>query len=141
MISIFAAHVYVPSEFVAVTFVTVGLIVSIPFTVTTISFVLSHQSDNLSVNVSDHENHNLGVYVTLSPAIHHVHLAQSTRIVAVMVSQDAAVADDAVFRLNVFAEFQIFEPYVKLDQLTAVSVHVTLHDTQLLRVEDESITL
>lgn len=31
-----------------------GLIVSIPFTVTTISLVESHQSDNLNVPVSDH---------------------------------------------------------------------------------------
>lgn len=55
--------------FVAVTFVTVGLIVSIPVIVTTISFVLSHPSDNLRVHVSVQNFHNVGVYVILSQAI------------------------------------------------------------------------
>lgn len=50
VISIFAHHVYVPLAAIDVTFVTVGLIVSIPFTVTMISLVESHQSDNLIVN-------------------------------------------------------------------------------------------
>ena len=74
MISIFAHHVYVPLAAIDVTLVTVGLIVSIPFTVTTISLVESHQSDNLSVHVSDHDCHKLGVYVTLSDVILQDHL-------------------------------------------------------------------
>lgn len=50
-----------------------------------------------------------------------------------MVSHDAALADDNVFQLNVLDELQILVQYVKLDQFTAVSFHVTLHDEQLLR--------
>lgn len=132
MMSIFAHHVYVPLAAIDVTFVTTGLIVSIPFTVITMSFVESHQSDNLIVNVSVHENHNFGVYVTLSHAIPPVHFAPSTSIDAVIVSHDAALADDSVFQLNVLAELPILVPYVKLDQFTAILFRVTLHDVQLL---------
>lgn len=60
VMSIFAHHVYVPLAAIDVTFVTTGLIVSIPFTVITTSLILSQPSDNLIVNVSVHENHNLG---------------------------------------------------------------------------------
>ena len=54
VISIFAHHVYVPLAAVDVTFVTVGLTVSIPVTVTRISFVVS-QSVILNVPVSIHD--------------------------------------------------------------------------------------
>lgn len=72
VISIFAHHVYVPSEFVAVTLVTVGLIVSIPFTTTVISLVVS-PSASLNVPVSDQAYHRLGVYVPVFQFIAKVH--------------------------------------------------------------------
>ena len=59
MISIFAHHVYVPLAAIEVTFVTVGLIVSIPFTTTVISLVVS-PSANLTVPVSEPTNHRFG---------------------------------------------------------------------------------
>lgn len=58
-----------------------------------------------------------------------------------IVSHDAALADDNVFQLNVLDELQILVPYVKLDQFTAILFRVTLHDEQLLRVHTESNAL
>ena len=51
---------------------------------------------------------------------------------AVIVSQDQALADDSVLQLNVFAEFKIGEAYVKFDQFTATLFRVTVPDTQAL---------
>jgi len=59
----------------------------------------------------------------------------------VTVSQDQALADERVFQLNVPVEFPIDVPYVKLDQVTVIFCRVTLPEAQLLRVEDQSITL
>ena len=60
---------------------------------------------------------------------------------AVIVSQDHALAADNVLQLNDLAVFHMFVPYVKFDQLRAVFNRVTLHDEQLLRVEDQSLAL
>lgn len=58
-----------------------------------------------------------------------------------IVSQDAALADDNVFQLNVLAEFRIGVAYVKLFQLTAILLRVIVPVAQELRVEDQSLTL
>ena len=58
-----------------------------------------------------------------------------------MVSQDAALADDNVFQLNVLAEFQIFVEYVKLDQFTDMFCRVTLPDVHTLHSHCASYTL
>jgi hypothetical protein len=74
VISIFAHHVYVQLAAVEVTFVTVGLIVSIPVTVTRISLVVS-QSASLNVPVSIPDLPRLGTYVPVFQFITKVHLA------------------------------------------------------------------
>lgn len=60
---------------------------------------------------------------------------------AVIVSHDHALADDNVFQLNVLAVLYIGLGYVKLLHVTDMLFRVTVHDAQLLRVDDQSNAL
>lgn len=102
----------------AVTCANTGANVSIPFTVTVLSILLS-PSVILIVHVSIPTWFALGVYVILSHAITNVHFVQLVITLAVTLSQAHAAADDNVFQLNVFAQLQIFVQYVKLLAVTA----------------------
>ena len=103
----------------------VGPVVSIPFHVTVILFVVS-PSVTFILHVSSPLFPSLGVYVILFHAIVHVHLLHLlfASTVALIVSQLHADAALNVFQFTVFASFHTFVCPSKLFALNATSVHV-----------------